>query len=111
MASDESLVNYGLGAIRDARLDIALDDYASSSFFNLANVNFAAFSVTLSQSATRLQIVCRHSNETIVYKQSHYRRFFYRNNLRDILNYFYNYNVSSILKKFLLNVLNVIEGI
>lgn len=27
MASDESLVNYGLGAIRDARLDIALDDY------------------------------------------------------------------------------------
>lgn len=28
MASDEGLVNYGLGAARDARLDIASNDYA-----------------------------------------------------------------------------------
>lgn len=66
MASDESLVNYGLGAIRDARLDIALDDY-SSSFFNLAKVNFACiFSHIIAKcksTANSLQICI---NKTIV---------------------------------------------
>lgn len=87
MVSDESLVNYDLGATRDARLDIALDDYASF-FFNLATRKFRYIgSCIFSHIIAKCKLITNNLQIEPSSKKDErydYHRFFDRNNLRDI---------------------------
>lgn len=86
MVSDESVVNYDLGAIRDARLDIALDDYAS--FFNLATRKFRYIgSCIFNHIIAKCKLITNNLQIEPSSKKDErydYHRFFYRNNLCDI---------------------------